>query len=268
VSRSGGDGRERNLVRSFGRGLAVIRALGLAGDGQTLTEVALAAQLKPAAARRLLITLRELGYVRGEGRRFSLTPKVLELGYWYRAGLRLADVVQPHLERLRHETEEYCSISVLEGDETVCTARAAPARIMKVAMPVGTRLPAYPTCVGRILLADLDADALDAYLARVALRPLTSVTVTDPDALRRELEHARRRGWAVVDGELEEGLRSVAAPVRDARGRVVAAANVGAYAERVSARALRRTVLPRLVAAAAGMERDLAAALPRLPPAP
>jgi len=151
---------------------------------------------------------------------------------------------------------------VLDGDQTLCVARVAPERIMNVAMPVGTRLPAYATCVGRVLLADLSADELDGYLARVELRALTPVTLTSAPALRRELDRVRRQRWALVDQELERGLRSAAAPIRDAAGRVIAAANVGAHAGRVTVATLRRSLLPSLRATAASIERDFAVARP------
>jgi IclR family pca regulon transcriptional regulator len=253
---------DRDFVRSLERGLSVIRALGNPGPGLTLSEIARELSSTRASARRTLLTLERLGYLRGEGRRFSLTPKVLELGHGYRAGLALPEVARPHLQQLMHETDEFCSMSVLDGDQTLCVARVAPARIMNVAMPVGTRLPAYATCVGRVLLAELDDGELDAYLRRVELRPLTPATIVSAPQLRDELLGVRRRRWALVDQELERGLRSIAAPVRDAAGRVVAAANVGAHAGRVTVATLRRALLPALQATAQSIERDLAIARP------
>src|SRR5262245_21150646 len=155
---------DRDYVRALERGLAVIRALGDPGPGMTVSEVARELHATRASARRTLVTLERLGYLRADERRFPLTPKVLELGYGYRAGLALPDVARPHLQDLMHETDEFCSMSVLDADEALCVARVAPARIMSVAMPVGTRLPAYATCVGRVMLAELDDDELDGYL--------------------------------------------------------------------------------------------------------
>jgi len=151
---------------------------------------------------------------------------------------------------------------VLDGDETVCVARVAPPRIMNVAMAVGTRLPAYATCVGRVLLAELSPQELDAYFDRVELRPLTPATLTSPGTLRAELGRVRRRRWALVDQELERGLRSAAAPVRDAAGNVIAAANVGALAGRITVATLRKALVPPLLASAAAIERDLAVTRP------
>jgi IclR family pca regulon transcriptional regulator len=256
-----GDG-DRDFVRSLERGLEVIRALGHPGPGMTLADVARAIGANRASTRRSLLGLEGLGFVRSDGRLFTLTPKVLSLGYGYRSRLALPEVARPHLQRLMEETGEFSSLSVLDGDETVCVARVAPARIMNVAMPVGTRLPAYATCVGRVLLAELAPQELDAYLDRVQLRALTPATLTSPLRLRAELNRVRRRRWALVDQELERGLRSAAAPVRDATGNVIAAANVGALAGRITVATLRKSLVPRLLESAASIERDLAVARP------
>jgi IclR family pca regulon transcriptional regulator len=258
----GTDAGDRDYVRSLERGLAVMRALGRPGPGLTLAEAARELHLTRASARRTLMTLEHLGYLRADDRHYTLTPKVLSLGHGYRSGLALPDIAHPHLQQLMHDTDEFCSVSVLDGDETLCVARVAPARIMNVAMPVGTRLPAYATCVGRVLLAELSDDELDGYFARVELQALTPVTLVSPAELRRELERVRQQRFALVDQELERGLRSVAAPIRDAAGRVIAAANVGAHAGRVTVATLRRALLPSLQAAAESIERDFAVARP------
>jgi IclR family transcriptional regulator, pca regulon regulatory protein len=254
------DDGDRDFVRSLQRGLEVIRALGHPGPGMTLAEVARAVGATRASTRRSLLGLEALGYVRSDGRRFTLTAKVLSLGYGYRSRLALPEVARPHLQRLMEQTGEFSSLSVLDGDETVCVARVAPPRIMNVAMPVGTRLPAYATCVGRVLLAALAPQELDAYLDRVDLVALTPATLTTQSALRAELGRVRRRKWALVDQELERGLRSAAAPVHDAAGNVIAAANVGALAGRITVATLRKELVPPLLASAASIERDLAIA--------
>jgi IclR family pca regulon transcriptional regulator len=253
---------DRDYVRALERGLAVIRALGDPGPGLTLSEVARELRSTRASARRTLVTLERLGYLRADERRFTLTPKVLELGYGYRSGLALPDVARPHLQDLMRETDEFCSMSVLDADQVLCVARVAPARIMNVAMPVGTRLPAYATCVGRVMLAELGDDELDRYLGGVELRPLTAATIVRPDVLRAELMRVRAQRWALVDQELERGLRSIATPVRNAAGRVVAAVNVGAQAGRITVVTLRRALLPALRITADAIERDLAVARP------
>jgi IclR family transcriptional regulator, pca regulon regulatory protein len=250
-------GRAAHFVQSLERGLAVIRAFGAETPELTLSEVARETGLTRAATRRFLHTLADLGYVQADGRRFRLTPRVLELGYAFLSSLTLPEVAEPHLERLVAEIHESSSVSVLDGDEIVYVARVPTARIMRVSINLGTRFPAYATSMGRVMLAGLPEADLDAYLARVELRRLSPRTVTDEDALRAELARVREQGWALVDQELEEGLRSIAAPIRDRGGQVVAAVNVSAHASRTSKEALRRSLLPPLLRTAEQIEAEL-----------
>jgi len=250
--------RDRQFVQSLERGLSVIRALS-ASEPQTLSEVARVTGLTRAASRRFLLTLEQLGYVHLSGTRFSLTPRVLELGYAYLSSLTLPEVAQPHLERLVEEIHESSSVSVLDGGDVVYVARVPTRRIMHVAISVGTRFPAYATSMGRVLLAGLEPPALDAALAATDLRALTPETIHDEGALRAELDRVRDQGWALVDQELEAGLRSVAAPIHDRAGAVIAAINVSAHATRTGVEAVRSTLLPPLLATAEAIERDLAA---------
>jgi IclR family pca regulon transcriptional regulator len=254
--------RGTHFVQSLERGLAVIRAFDASSPELTLSEVARLTGLTRAAARRFLLTLVDLGYVRTDGRLFALSPRVLELGYAYLSALTLPEVAEPHLERLVAEVRESSSVSVLDGEDIVYVARVPTSRIMRVAINVGTRFPAYATSMGRVLLAGLADEELEAFLQRADLRRLTERTVTTPDALRRELRRARSQGWALVDQELEEGLRSVAAPIRDRSGQVIAAVNVSAHASRTSKEAMRRELVPPLLAAAARIEADLRVANP------
>jgi IclR family pca regulon transcriptional regulator len=249
--------RDRQFVQSLERGLSVIRALS-ASEPQTLSEVARVTGLTRAAARRFLLTLLQLGYVSVRNGRFALTPQVLELGYAYLSSLTLPEVSQPHLERLVEEIHESSSVSVLDGDDVVYVARVPTRRIMTVTISVGTRFPAHATSMGRVLLAAMEPAALDAVLGRIALDPLTPQTITDEADLRAELHRVREQGWALVDQELEAGLRSVAAPIRDPAGEVVAAINVSAHATRTAVQDLKRSVLPPLRATAEAIERDLA----------
>jgi IclR family transcriptional regulator, pca regulon regulatory protein len=184
---------------------------------------------------------------------------VLELGYAFLSSLSLPEIAEPHLEDLVAVVHESSSVSVLDGGDIVYVARVPTKRIMTVAISVGTRFPAYATSMGRVLLAGLDQPELDARLREAGLRPLTPSTLTDPSALRAELERVRRQGWAVVDQELEQGLRAVAAPIRDASGVVVAAVNVSAHAGRTTLEDMRRVLLPPLLEAAAAIGRDLRA---------
>lgn len=238
----------------------MIRALSAPGPGRTLSDVARQTGLARAAARRFLLTLRDLGYVRVEERRFSLTPRVLELGYSFLSSLSLPELAQPHLRELVQRVRESSSVSVLDGDDIVYVAREPTRRIMTVTISVGTRFPAYATSMGRVLLAGLPDDALERFLAGTELRALTARTITDAGALTATIEGVRARGWALVDQELEAGLRSIAVPIRDAQGTVLAAANLSSHASRTSSEEMRRRLLPELQRTAAGIERDLAVA--------
>jgi IclR family pca regulon transcriptional regulator len=249
--------RDAHFVQSLERGLAVIRAFDAQRPELTLSEVARHCDLTRAAARRFLLTLADLGYVRTDGRLFRLTPRVLELGYAYLSSLSLPEVASPHLERLVEEVHESSSMSVLDGDDIVYVARVPMARIMTVAINVGTRFPAYATSMGRVLLAALPDKVLEEYLDRVELQRLAPRTTTSPDALRAELSRVRAQGYAIVDQELEGGLRAVAAPVRDKAGTTVAAINVSSHASRSSMEKIRRELVPKLRAAAARIEADL-----------
>jgi IclR family pca regulon transcriptional regulator len=250
--------RDRQFVQSLDRGLSVIRALS-APEPQTLSEVARATGLTRAASRRFLLTLQQLGYVHLSGTRFALTPQVLELGYAYLSSLTLPEVAQPHLERLVEEIHESSSVSVLDGTEVVYVARVPTRRIMRVSISVGTRFPAYATSMGRVLLAGLEPGPLADVLAASDLRALTPETIHHEGALRTELDCVRAQGWALVDQELEAGLRSVAAPIRGRDGRVVASINVSAQAARTEVEDVQTTLLPPLLATAQAIERDLAA---------
>jgi IclR family pca regulon transcriptional regulator len=186
-----------------------------------------------------------------------LTPRVLELGYAYLSSLTLPEVAQPHLERLVEQVHESSSVSVLDGDDVVYVARVPTRRIMSVTISVGTRFPAYATSMGRVLLAGAPDEQVDATLARADLRKLTARTITSVDALREAIEQVRRDGHALVDEELETGLRSIAVPIRDARGAVVAAVNLSTQASRTTVADMRRRLLPPLRTTAAAIERDL-----------
>ena len=251
--------RRTDFVQSLDRGLAVIRCFSSEHPSLTLSEVAARTGLTRAAARRFLLTLQELGYVGSSGRQFSLRPRVLALGYAYLSSFSVSQIAQPHLEDLAEHLHESCSVSVLDGDDLVYVARASANRIMTIALTVGTRLPAYPTSMGRILLAHLPEPELDAYLRRTTMRKLTEHTITDPGQLRKVLAEARTRGWAAVDQELEAGVRSIACPIRDSSRKVVAAINASAHAARVPMRTLEKQFLPRLQEAARQIDSELAA---------
>lgn len=247
-------------VQSLARGLSVIRCFDSEHPQMTLSEVARETGLTRATARRFLLTLVEIGYVRTDGRQFALTARVLELGYSYLSGLSLPELAQPHLEELSAELHESTSASVLDGHDVVYVARVPTRRIMSVGINLGTRFPAYATSMGRVLLAGVDASALEEYLATAELRALTARTVHEPAALRDVIAAARRDGYASVSEELETGLRSIAVPVRDRDGRVIAAINVSTQAS--GGDDVVALYKPPLQRAAALIERDIAAAKP------
>ena len=246
-----------DFVQSLERGLAVIRAFDAEHRELALSEVARLTGLTRAAARRFLLTLVKLGYVNLSQGRFSLRPRVLELGYAYLSSLTLPEVALPHMEQLVAKVNESCSISVLDDIDVVYVARVPTRRIMSITLAVGTRLPAFVTSMGRVLLAGLPDEELEERLARIEVTQLTSRTVTDKDALRVILAGVRRQGYAATDQELEEGLRSLAVPLRSSSGAVTAALNVSVHASRASMAALRREFLPLARRTAAAIEEDL-----------
>src|ERR1700691_1424287 len=247
-----------DYVQSLERGLSIIRAFDAEHTRLSLSEVAAVTGLSRAAARRFLHTLVHLGYMRGNDGRFSLRPKILELGYAYLSSLTLPEVAMPHLEQLVEQVHESSSVSELDGDDVVYIARVPTKRIMTVTISVGTRFPAYATSMGRVLLAAQSDERLDAYLGSVSLRGLTGHTITSVTALRRELRKIRAQGWALVDQELEEGLRSIAAPIRDADGQVIAAINISTHAGRRTLNGIVEDLLQPLLATARRIELDLA----------
>jgi IclR family transcriptional regulator, pca regulon regulatory protein len=251
--------RNPDYVQSLERGLAVIRAFGAERPGLRLSEVARTTGLTRAAARRFLLTLVRLGYVRQDGPTFSLRPRVLELGYAYLSALTLPEVAMPHMETLVAEVNESSSVAVLDDLDIVYVARVPTRRIMTITIAVGTRLPAYATSMGRVLLAGLPEKALDERLERVRLEPLTSATVPTVDVLRERIRAVRAAGFAAVDQELEQGVRSAAVPIRDGASSTVAALNVSVHATRMTMQALRREVVPRLLRTAEAIEVDLRA---------
>lgn len=245
------------FVQAFARGLAVIRAFDAAHPALSLAEVARRAGIPRAAARRFLHTLETLGYVRSDAGAFALTPRVLELGFSYLSALSLPEIVQPHLERLSREVGESVSAAVLDGTDIVYVARVPTRRIMSVAITIGTRLPAFATSMGRVLLAGLPDEERRSALDALALAPLTDRTVATRDALEAELSRVRSQGWAIVDGELESGLRAVAAPLHDRHGAVVAAVNISTSPAREPLEAVRDAYVPQLVSTARAIDEDL-----------
>ncbi|HET7031850.1 MAG TPA: IclR family transcriptional regulator C-terminal domain-containing protein [Casimicrobiaceae bacterium] len=244
-----------NFMASLARGLAVIRAFTQQRTRLSTAQLSLRTGIPRAAVRRVLYTLCALGYAGSEdGRTFLLHPQILALGYAYLSSMPLAASAQPLLDHVSRTVHESCSMSVLDGDDILYVARASTSRrIMSIDLGIGSRLPAYCTSMGRVLLANLAPADLTAYLRRVKLLPLTPRTEFSKDGLAAILQTVRAKGYAVVDQELEIGLRSIAVPVVASGGRVAAALNVGTQAARVTIGEMEKRFLPVLREAA----RDL-----------
>lgn len=241
------ESRPGDFIQSLERGLAVINSFSREHNPQTLSEVAGRTGLTRATARRVLLTLSELGYVHQSGREFSLTPKVLDLGYSFLSSFHVVELAQPSMEHLVDQVRESSSMSVLDGEEIVYVARVPTSRIMTIALALGSRLPAYPTSMGRVLLAGLPQSDLDEYIAHTRLERLTPHTITNKKAFRAVIEKTREDGFVLVDQELEEGVRSIAAPVRNGRGEVIAAINVSCHASRVDVSRMNKEFRPKLL---------------------
>jgi IclR family transcriptional regulator, pca regulon regulatory protein len=246
-----------DFVQSLERGLAVIRSFDAEHPDLTLSEVAARTGLTRATARRLLLTLGELGYASTNGRRFSLTPRVLDLGYAYLSSFNVQQIAQPYLEALSERVHESVSVTVLDGVDIVYVARVPTKRIMTISLGLGSRLPAYCTSMGRVLLAELAPEDLAGALPERRERH-TEHTVTSAADLAVVLERVRAQGWALVDQELEMGLRSVAAPLRDSSGRAVAAMNVSTQVARTPMEELHERFVPELVITAGQISEALA----------
>ena len=248
-----GDG----YVQSFARGLEVIRSFNAAAPRQTLTDVAGRTGLTRAGARRILLTLQALGYVESDGKLFTLTPRILDLGFAYLSSMPMWDLAEPVMEALVEQVHESCSAAVLEGTDILYVLRVSTRKIMRNSLGIGSRLPAYCTSMGRILLAGLPDEEVLALLRASPLQARTRHTLTDPDALLAKVQQARRQGWALVNQELEEGLVSIAAPIVNRAGRTIAALNISGQANRTPARQMQEQMLPALRAAAQRISQRL-----------
>jgi IclR family transcriptional regulator, pca regulon regulatory protein len=240
-----------NFMTSLARGLAVIQAFTDRKQQLTISQLSGRTALSRAAVRRCLYTLRQLGFAASDdGRHFYLRPRILSLGHSYISSMPIASSVQPVLEHVSHTLHESSSIATLDGLEIIYVARASVTRIMSIDLGVGSRLPAFCTSMGRVLLAHLPPAEFESCLARVAFEHYTDRTVSNADKLRQVLRQVNRNGYSLVDQELELGLRSMAVPIQNPSGRVVAALNVGAHAQRVSIQMMQTRFLPQLRTAA------------------
>lgn len=246
-----------NYVQSFARGLEVIRSFSASAPQQTLSEVAARTGLTRAGARRILLTLQTLGYLESDGRLFRLTPRILDLGFAYLSSMPIWDLAEPMMEALTDRVRESCSAAVLDGLDIVYVLRVHTHKIMSTNLAVGSRLPAFWTSLGRVLLAALPEEELRMRLARLPRQPFTRHTVLDDEALLARIDEARTQGWCLVDQELEEGLISVAAPLKNRAGDVVAALNISGQANRTSTEMLREQLLPELLQTSQTISRML-----------
>lgn len=235
----------RDFVTALASGLEVIQAFDADHPRMTLSEVATRTGMNRAKARRFLLTLHALGYVRKQQRYFELAPRVLQLGYAFLSANNYRDVIQQHLEDITAETGESSSLGVLDGKDVIYVARsAAKHRLMAITLSVGTRLPAAHTSMGRMLLAQLSDTDIEHFLSTVALAPYTDKTVTDVNELRHQIMNAKQQGYAISDQELDSGLRSIAVPVYDAKQQLIGAINISTNAARVDLDTLINVYLP------------------------
>lgn len=246
-----------DVIDSVEKALRVLMTFSAEHPALTVSEAAELTGLTRATARRVLLTLARLGFARADDRRFRLNPRVLRLGYGYLSSQPWWDHAQPHMRTLANLLDESCSMAVLDGPDIVYVARVPSTRSMSITLTTGSRLPAYPTSMGRVLLAALPPDRLDAYLREVELVALTEHTVTDEARLRAELDVVRSRGYAMIDGEREIGVRSAAAPVRTRSGAVLAALNVSVNAARISIEDLSNRCVPALLETARAISADV-----------
>ncbi len=247
-----------DFIEALARGLDVIRAFGPNRLTMTLSEVAAATGLARPTARRMLLTLEELGYVRAAQGGFALTPRVLELGMAYIGSTNIWDIARPHMEQLVGRTNESSSIAQLDGSDIVYVARVAVPKIITIAVTIGTRFPALQTSLGKVLLAELPPDELERVLAVPSRSGIAPLWRPDAEERDRALYEVRTRGWALSDEHLAYGIRSIAAPVRDGTSHVVAALNVTVHAAETSIKILIEKYLPLLLQTAAAISADWA----------
>ncbi|MGO2184163.1 IclR family transcriptional regulator domain-containing protein [Brevibacterium aurantiacum] len=244
-----------HYVKSAEKTLAVLLAFTAETPYRTVTEVAAATQLTRAAARRFLLTLVDLGYLSTEGSHFALTPRVLDIGAGFLAGLDLPKVAQPHLNDLAHDLDESATLSILDADDVVYIARAAAPRLHAVTVNLGNRLPAWATSMGRMLIAELPESFQEQFLARVEISPFTDHTVSSAHELGQELNRIRKQGWCLVSQELDDGLRGLAVPIRRG-GNTLAALNVSLHTSHLRGLSVEDDLVPRLQRVAASIAED------------
>ena len=241
---------DRDFVTSLARGLEVIRAFNRSKSSMTLSEVAERTAMTRAAVRRFLLTLVREGYAETDGKYFRLRPKVLELGFSLLASMDITEIMQPVVDELAQRLQESVFVAVLDEDSVSYVARATSNRVVSIGINIGSRAPAHAVSTGRVLLAGLSEDKLHAYLDSAVLEKITQNTVTSKVQLESLIDETRRQGWCIVDQELEVGLRSISAPIKNRSGEVVAALNVCCPSVRFTVKEMQAQILPELLDAA------------------
>jgi len=246
-----------DFLEALARGLRVIEVFGQDRKQLTLSDAAKLVDLPRASVRRTLHTLVQLGYAESNDRLFRLTPRVLNLARAYLQSNAISDIIQPAVERLSVAAGESCSAAVLDGGEVMMIAHASPKRIIPVSAQIGFRLPATASALGRVLLAALDDDELERFLARADTPKITKFTVVGKDELRQSILKVRKDGYALSDQEVEVGFRSIAIPLRKLDGRIIAALNIGVHSEHTPLKAMHSAFFPKLRASADTLQRQL-----------
>jgi IclR family pca regulon transcriptional regulator len=252
------DIKKSDYIQSLEKGLKVISSFDSDNHQMTLTEVAKRVDLTRSNARRILLTLQSLGYVKClDGKQFSLSAKVLGLGYSFLSALPVRDLAHSYMQELTHEVNESCSMATLDGQHMVYVARVQTKRIMTISLGIGTRLPLHATSMGKVLMAGLEPNALAELLKDMELEKFTEYTITDKQKLLERIELVRNRAWSISDQELEIGVRSIASPVKDKYGKTIAALNISGHASRVSKEDMIDTYLPALKSTVSKIEAAL-----------
>lgn len=249
-----------DYIQSLDRGLQVIQAFSEKNHALSVTDVSKLTGLSRPVARRILLTLQHLGFAESENGIFRLTARALSLGYAYLASNNTWSMAHPFMRDFVAKTGESCSISILDGTDILYVARVSAKRIMSINLDVGSRLPAYATSMGHVLLANLPEEELDAYLDSFQYEQFTDKTITSKEELRDVLKDVHNKGWGGVDQQFEEGLRSIAVPIRDAQGKTIAAINCSVHAGRISKQMLRDEFLPVLLECSDNISQAIASA--------
>ncbi|KAB2336707.1 helix-turn-helix domain-containing protein [Cytobacillus depressus] len=249
--------KNEDFIQSLARGLSVIQAFSNEHPTLSVSEASKITNLSRPAIRRILLTLEKLGYVKSKKGHFSLTARVLSLGYAYISSKNIWEIAHPHMKSLVDITGESTSISVLDGTEIVYVARIPTKRIMTITLGIGSRLPAYATSMGQVLLAHLSTLELEHYFSDVSLESFTRKTIVDKSDLIEKFNQIRESGWVLVEQQLEEGLSSIAAPIRNAEGKVIAAINISAHASRIRDKVKKERFIPLLLKTAEQISIDI-----------